>query len=153
MAKSNLANQTGGNLESFVDSAIRTQGYRQVDDRELEAYIVNEKPGYYARQVKLGTGIYGTGIQADFVVYRESTKQPLIIECKWQQSGGTADEKLPFLVANVRERYPYPTCVVIDGPGFRAGAVAWLKQQKDSKLVAVLQMQEFQTWVNKGGLK
>jgi hypothetical protein len=153
MAKSNLANKTGGNLESFVDNVIRTQGYRQVDDSELENYIVNEKPGYYARQVRLGKGIYGTGIQADFMLYYETSKPPLIIECKWQQSGGTADEKLPFLVANVRDKYPYPTCVVIDGLGFRPGAIAWLKQQKDSKIVAVLQMQEFQTWVNKGGLK
>lgn len=153
MAKSNLANQTGGNLEGYVDGALKSQGYRQVDDRELDAYIVNEKSGYYARQVKLGTGIYGTGIQADFVIYRHSSKEPLIIECKWQQSGGTADEKLPFLVANIRECYPYPTCVVIDGPGFRPGAIAWLKRQKDRKVVDVLRMTEFQVWVNNGGLK
>ena len=153
MAKSNLGNKTGNNLESFVDSALRTQGYRQVEESELQAYIVNEKSGYYARQVKLGKGIYGTGIQADFMICRDSSKQPLIIECKWQQSGGTADEKLPFLVTNIRERYPHQTCVVIDGPGFRPGAITWLKQMKDKKIVAVLQMQEFQTWVNNGGLK
>lgn len=153
MGKSNQANKTGGSLESFVDNTLRHQGYRQVDDRELEAYIVNERTGYYARQVKLGTGIYGTGIQVDFLIYGESRSEPLIIECKWQQSTGTADEKLPYLVANIRECYPHPTCIVIDGDGFRPGAINWLKRQKDKKVVAVLGMTEFHTWANNGGLK
>jgi hypothetical protein len=153
MAKSNRANINGNRLEAYVDNVLRTEGYRQVGDREIDAYIVNERSGYYARQVKLGTGIYGTGIKTDFVVHRKNSIKPLIIECKWQESGGTADEKLPFLVANIRECYPHETCVVIDGPGFRSGAIEWLKRQKDAKMVDVFRMQEFQTWANKGGLK
>jgi len=153
MPKSNRANKNGNSLEAYVDGVLRNQGYREVDDRDIANYIVNEHPGHYARQVKLGKGIYGTGIKTDFVVYRRDAKAPLIIECKWQESGGTADEKLPFLVANVRECYPYETCVVIDGAGFRPGAVEWLKRQKDRKIVGVFRMQEFQTWANKGGLK
>lgn len=154
MAKNNNANKTGGALEKFVSNALEAAGYRQVDDDMLGAYAVSERPcGYFAPQVHLGTGIYGTGIKTDFVVLPRSAKEPFIIECKWQQADGSVDEKLPFLVANIRECYPHNAIIVIDGEGFRPGAVQWLRKQIGGRVAGVYSMQEFQSWVNRGGLK
>ena len=53
----------------------------------------------------------------------------LIIECKWQESGGSVDEKFPYLNMNIQNSYPAPTIVVIGGEGMKEGAINWLKQQ------------------------
>jgi hypothetical protein len=153
MSKPNRANKNGSNLESIVEAVLKRQGYSQIEPQQFATYAINEKLGYYSNQVSLGSGIYGTGIRADFVVMPRSRKEPIIIECKWQQTLGTADEKLPFLVANIREHYPYPTCIVIDGSGFREGALRWLRRQKDHKIFGVYSLSEFQTWANDGGLQ
>ncbi|MEO3707170.1 PD-(D/E)XK nuclease superfamily protein [Trichormus azollae] len=33
----------------------------------------------------------------------------LIVECKWQNSSGSVDEKLPYVNANIENFYPAPT--------------------------------------------
>ena len=154
MSKNNNANKTGNALENFVVNALKSDGYREVEDDVIQAYAVSERPcGYYAPQVHLGTGIYGTGIKTDFVVLPKSAKKPFIIECKWQQAGGSVDEKLPFLVANIKECYPHDAIIVIDGEGFRPGAIKWLRKQLGGRITGVYSMQEFQSWINRGGLK
>jgi DNA adenine methylase len=76
----------------------------------------------------------------------------LVIESKWQQSGGSVDEKYPYMVLNLKEQSPVQSIVVVDGNGQKAGSVKWLRQQTDQKLLHVLSMAEFQRWVNKGGI-
>ena len=69
----------------------------------------------------------------------------LIIECKWQQIAGSVDEKYPYTVQNIRERYPCRTIILLDGNGYKPGAKEWLCSQVDDKLLAVFSMSEFQT--------
>jgi len=74
----------------------------------------------------------------------------LIIECKWQDVGGSADEKLPYLVANIRERFPMPAIVIVDGHGMRAQAVEWLRRQVDGdRLVGVFDLGQFVSWLQR----
>lgn len=105
----------------------------------------------YQRQHPIGTGIYGTPIRADFYLPTLiGFPDGLVIESKWQDVGGSADEKLPYLVANIIERYPCPTIVVIDGGGFRAGALAWLRTKVDGvRLYAVYSLTQFMSWTNR----
>ena len=81
------------------------------------------------------------------------------IECKWQQSNGSVDEKLPYLYLNCIETMPENhIIIVIDGNGWKKGAVEWLKTavatkkyttpQNAGKLIQVLNLQEFMTWAN-----
>ena len=72
----------------------------------------------------------------------------MVIESKWQQSSGSVDEKFPYLVLNIRERYPCATIIVLDGGGFKKGAEEWLRRQVNDKLVHVFNMMEFQKWSN-----
>jgi hypothetical protein len=74
----------------------------------------------------------------------------LIIEGKWQHTTGSVEEKLPYLVMNIRQRYPYPAIIIIDGSGFSEGALAWLRDQIDGHLLAVFSLREFVSWLNRG---
>jgi hypothetical protein len=83
----------------------------------------------------------------------EKYPNKLIIECKWQQSSGSVDEKYPYNVLNIREMYPCPAIILLDGEGYKTGAAEWLRRQVDGvKLLAVLSMMQFQTWVNNDNL-
>jgi len=105
-----------------------------------------------ARQVQLSeTSIYGKRIRVDFLTEPDSrVPKGLIVEAKWQDVTGTAEEKLPYLVINIKRFYPYPTIVVIDGHGFTAGAIRWIKRQVDNeKLIGVFSIKEFISWCNR----
>lgn len=96
-------------------------------------------------QYLLGISIYGHPLKADFFLPNDQ----IIIESKWQDVAGSADEKLPYLVMNIRERYPYPTVLVYGGQGWKAGAITWVKNQVDDKLIRVLSVEEFMKWSGK----
>ena len=71
-----------------------------------------------ARQSPVGTSIYGTPLAADFIIYGADTfPHGLAIESKWQHAQGSVDEKLPYLVLNIREGYRVPAIIVADGGG------------------------------------
>ncbi len=69
------------------------------------------------------------------------------MESKWQEIGGSVDEKFPYLVDNIYQLYPCPTIIVYGGKGAKRGAIDWLRRQADgTHLVAVLSLEEFLTW-------
>lgn len=56
------------------------------------------------------------------------------IECKWQQAAGSVDEKLPYLYLNTIEAMPENSIMIlIDGAGWKAGAIQWLKDAVKQK--------------------
>jgi hypothetical protein len=75
----------------------------------------------------------------------------VVAECKWQQSGGSVDEKYPLLVFNILKT-GIPTIVLLDGGGYSAEARAWLLEQVHDKgaLIGVWDMSEFQRRANNG---
>jgi hypothetical protein len=77
----------------------------------------------------------------------------LIIECKWQQSAGSVDEKYPFTLFNII-KIGVPTIILLDGNGYKKTAMKWLKDQVSPQraLIGVYNMAEFQALVNKGYL-
>lgn len=80
--------------------------------------------------------------------------QELIVECKWQESDGSADEKYNHLVANIYGA-TRPAVIVTGGRGARqvgAGArleaLAWLHRQVDHQhLIAVMTIEELLPWL------
>jgi hypothetical protein len=112
--------------------------------------ILDRKACAYRRQYPIGLGIFETPLFVDF--YLPTTKpfpNGLIIESKWQQVAGSAEEKLCYLVENIRTVYPCTTIVMIDGSGFRPGAIHWLKAQAgQGRLFAAFDLREFLTWSN-----
>ncbi|WP_461368398.1 PD-(D/E)XK nuclease superfamily protein [Candidatus Darwinibacter acetoxidans] len=133
MTNGTTANQTGQRAERVIACMLHERGYS------------------FERQVYLGKSIYGHKLYCDFLVSNiPEFPNGLIIESKWQGSAGSADEKFPYLIENVRQVFPCPTVIVIAGGGHRPGAVTWLKAQVDGKkVVAALNLEEFLCWMNK----
>lgn len=106
----------------------------------------------YTRQCPVGVSIYRTTLRADFVVH-DFADYPdgLAIEVKWQDSGGSVDEKFPYLITNAKEqRYARPLLLIAFGPGLRRGALDWVRAQVDgTALIAVLTIEEFMSWLQR----
>lgn len=102
-------------------------------------------------QVYVGSGIYGTDIYVDFyIIGANAIFSGLFIECKWQQTSGSVDEKLPYVNLNIQTCYPTPAVVLIDGGGMKPGAITWLTRQFgfNQNLLAVHTLTNFIAWSN-----
>src|SRR5687767_1096814 len=107
-----LANRRGAEAKQNVASLIRSSGF-QVSCR-----------------VPIGETIYGTRSFADLLIeYPPRWPDGLIVEVVSQSSAGSADQKFPYMVENIKRQYPCPTIVVLIGRGFGNGAVKWLRDQ------------------------
>lgn len=147
-------NATGNALERFVRQALESKGYAEFEGNKRQAFsnrnIIGGKQ--YLTQLTCGPTIYGSERRCDFfVVNREKFPDDLIIECKWQQTSGSVDEKFPFLMFNIILT-GVPTIVLVDGEGARKSAVEWLRTKCSDgcALRAVWTMNEFQREVNNG---
>lgn len=102
----------------------------------------------FNRQVKIGTHIFGHTLKVDFVLTNlREYPNGLVLECKWQDSDGSVDEKFPTLVMNLRDHCPVPSVVVIAGGKCRPGALKWIKAQYDGqKLLRIFRYEEFMSW-------
>ncbi|MEH2027436.1 PD-(D/E)XK nuclease superfamily protein [Nostoc sp.] len=149
---------TSGNvLEKTVEGTLLGHGYVQVGfglpkKQRLGCLLSsNTIPKRYARQVYIGAGIYGSYIYVDFyIIGATSVSSGLIIECKWQQSSGSVDEKLPYLNLNIQNCYPAQAVVLIDGGGMKPQAVSWLGKQVgfNQNLLSVHNLSSFIAWSN-----
>ena len=143
-------------MENFVESALVEYKYRLFHHNKSRLFedrkIFQEKQ--YTKQVPVGDSIYETIRRCDFFVLNPN-KFPngLIIECKWQQVAGSADEKYPFLHHNI-VKCNVPTIILLDGDGYKAAAKKWLRSMAspDGPLLSVWSMTEFQKAVNDGFL-
>lgn len=144
------ANKTGNELECFIHNRLQRENYCFISNNRFIAAKILEQP-IYTRQFEVGKSIYETKWRCDFILYHP-LKHPncLIIESKWQQSAGSVDEKYPYLVLNIKKQLEYSTIILIDGSGYKKGALTWLKNQIGSNLIDVFSMAEFTAWVNKG---
>jgi hypothetical protein len=150
------AQRTGNVLETFVENSLKQRGYEEFWNYKNTAFENRKAIGgkQYLKQLNIGPTIYETPRKCDFlVINREKFPDDLIIECKWQQSGGSVDEKYPLLVFNILKT-GIPTIVLLDGEGYRPAALKWLTDQVHPKgaLIGVWTMAEFQKHVNNGFL-
>ena len=158
MKKGRQTNITGTQLEKTVQTVLMEKGF------ELEMYRKWEKnPRDYGKELLLKnvpfTTIYEHGGNTEFLLLSEKYNSRIRIECKWQQSAGSVDEKLPYLYLNTIEAMPEKEIIIlIDGDGFKEGAKTWLRNAVKEKLytkennntnVQVFSLVEFFTWANR----
>jgi len=148
------AQRTGNRLESFVERALQDYGYKEFWDHKEQVFANRKTVGgkQYAKHVIVGKTIYDTKRICDFLIINNAKfPEGLIIECKWQQIGGSVDEKYPFLLYNIIKT-GVPTIVLLDGGGYKPAAMQWLKDQANPMraLMAVYNMSELQKEVNNG---
>jgi hypothetical protein len=78
------------------------------------------------REVYLGKTIIGKNRRLDILIIEESTRTAMGLECKYQESFGTADEKIPYALSDL-EHLDMPVCLVYAGKGWSAGILHMLR--------------------------
>lgn len=68
-------------------------------------------------EVKVGRRVWGAKRSIDVVLTNPTTRTRLGIECKYQAVGGSAEEKIPSTIEDIRA-WPIRGIVVIAGEGF-----------------------------------
>lgn len=152
------ANRSGHGLEYLVQSHILQFGFEPVPFK-----IYQKNPDSYAnrRILLIGapyTSIYGHNAKSEFVLVDPERNFRMRIECKWQATPGSVDEKFPYLYLNAIERMPEPTVMlIIDGGGAKPFAIDWLRtvaQERryisdDNKTIIVTDLAGFINWMNR----
>ena len=153
-----IANRQGNILEQQVRQAFASHGFREVSFAEYEKIASGSTlpgvpvPDLLVRRVPYQS-IYGHRGVTEFLAVSASRGLAIRIECKWQQSQGSVDEKFPYLYLNCIHAMPEREIILlIDGNGYKPGALAWLKQavaSQDAKLIHVFNLVEFLVWANR----
>lgn len=142
-----IANKQGKVLENFVRTVLLPHGFNNM------SYAKWKDSGEPVNTLVEGvpyTTIYGTVGRTEFLLVLKN--KYIRIECKWQQSSGSVDEKYPYLFENMKRVPEQFVVVLLDGGGYKPSARSWLKSQclncttKDIKL---FDMAEFMAWSNK----
>lgn len=90
-------------------------------------------------EVRAARRLWGQKRYIDVVLTEPRSGKRLGIECKYQATSGTAEEKVPSTIQDI-EHWPIPGIVVIDGEGFSenmsgylmsTGKVVWYEDLED----------------------
>src|SRR5262245_14190164 len=94
-----IANKQGKVLESTVVSVFTNHGFREVKHSDWA-----KRPTEFGDEVLIRdvpyTSIYGHKAKTEFLAISKRLSKTVRIECKWQQSSGSVDEKFPYLYLN-----------------------------------------------------
>ncbi len=144
------ANQTGKTLELFVENLFREKGFSVLQYKDWKKGELFQTENLLLKNVPY-TSIYEHKGKTEFLLLSYPYNLEIRIECKWQQQNGSVDEKLPYLFLNCLI-FPEPEIIIlIDGPGFKRGAIQWLKNQAKQctiKIIRVMNVQELMIWTN-----
>ena len=175
------ANKTGKTLESIVVPALTSQyGFEVWDYKKYGKHLEQSRdllgPALPKRLLIKSvpyTTLYGSKGKTEFLLVAEdaiSTPDfPVLnppskficrIECKWQQTAGSVDEKFPYLYLSCVEAMTENNVIILHGGGkYRAGAMQWLKNAVSTKryftnatpankVIRVMGVEEFLTWIS-----
>ena len=150
MNQGKQANVTGRNLERQIREIILSTGYKEIKNKEF-VYMNCFFENVFSNHCFIGKSIYDTNLYVDFLLYH-ADKYPnkLAMEIKWQQVPGSVDEKFPYIIENIKKKFPCPAIIILDGNGYKKGAKKWLEEQIDDKFLGVYSLMNFIKWANNG---
>lgn len=158
MSQGGQANKTGNVLEKTVIGTLTAHGFNAV---MFSKY--NKEPAEYGEELLLMnvpyTTLYNRRGYTEFLLISKNYNLNIRIECKWQQTTGSVDEKLPYTYLSCAESMDEDDVIIlIDGPGFREGSIEWLVNaanerkyiptDKPNKNIIVMSMTDFLVWTN-----
>lgn len=166
-----MANASGKILEESMIPVLRGLGFEIAGNREYQDYLRRGAlPSRLAVQNMPYTTIYGTKGKTEFCLIADSAAptaefpkpgRPFRcrVECKWQASSGSVDEKFPYLVLSAEQAYPEEHVILLleIEKGARPGAVQWLHnavaertfQTSPEKLIVVNNLSGFLDWARR----
>lgn len=153
-----IANRQGRVLENTIIPTFEARGFEILKYSDW-----SKKPNQYGTELILKhvpyTTIYGHQGYTEFLVQSKKHYLNHRIECKWQQSSGSVDEKFPYLYLNCIEAMPEQNIIIIaGGGGMKKGAISWLKKvvleqhylssKVGEKNIQIFSIEEFLLWAN-----
>ena len=102
---------TGAEYANLVASYVS----RRCGSRTLKVY----------REIRVGKTIIGKNRCIDIFCVSEDSQKAFAIECKFQDSQGTVDEKIPYALDDLRA-LPMAGCIAYAGQGFSEGVLHML---------------------------
>lgn len=149
---------SGRILEGIVENSLLTKGLTVVTYKDW----IKNKPAYGGELLIKKVpyeGLYKHASNTEFLVVSRAHNIETRIECKWQQSSGSVDEKFPYLFLNCTEKMTEPQIIVLlDGGGAKQGAIDWFKrscenfnhnsEKNSGRRVELMSTVEFLQWVN-----
>jgi hypothetical protein len=100
--------------------------------KRVAAYLVS---AYWDRgiqvfeEVNVGTSIIGKQRRVDLFVLQPEEKKALALECKYQDTSGTADEKIPYSLQDLAA-LRLPSALIYAGAGFSEGVLHLLQSSE-----------------------
>jgi len=151
MARGARANRRRRTLENAINDLL-SEEYEQVSPARFFALRELRQP-IFAEQCPIGRDIYGKQRRVDFILFHPQRRaNGLVIQCKWQASSGSVDEKFPFEVLSIQMN-EFDTILVLDGGGYSTGAEQRLRGQAGkNKLRHVLSLGEISRFRSQGRL-
>jgi len=149
MASGVRANRRGHTLEKAIKDLL-SEEYQQVSPARFFA-LRELHQAIFAEQCTIGKDLYGKNRRIDFILYHpQRWPDCLVIQCKWQASAGSVEEKYPFEVLSI-QRNEFETIIVLDGGGYSNGSEMWLKGQAGkNRLRYVLSLGELNRFHSQG---
>jgi hypothetical protein len=77
-------------------------------------------------EVNVGTSIIGKQRRVDLFVLQPSERRAIALECKYQDTSGTADEKIPYTLQDLAA-LRMPSALAYAGAGFSEGVLHLLQ--------------------------
>ena len=145
MTEQITGNEHGNVLENQIASLLVSKRYAQVVSKHMD---VSPDIAVFVRQYRKFTTLYGARMRLDFFV-RHPQRWPdgLAIECKWQQSAGSVDEKFPYVVASLL-KLACPSAIFLAGGGYTDRARDWLLAQQTERLIVMEGMDQIIRWAH-----
>ena len=100
---------------------VATYVARRFASRTLKVY----------REIRVGKTIIGKNRCIDIFCVNGDSGKAFAIECKFQDSIGTVDEKIPYALDDLRA-LPMAGCITYAGQGFSAGVLHMLAASPDA---------------------
>lgn len=111
----------------------RTPAFSAGDFPELIAAYLAQNYGprglVLYREVHLGKSIIGKNRRVDILALHPASSRAMAIECKYQASAGTADEKIPYTLDDLAALH-IPAFAVYAGEGFSQGVLHLLRASR-----------------------
>jgi hypothetical protein len=110
-----VAGMTGNQYRDLIASYI----HHNYASEGLDVYV----------EISLGKTIIGKDRYIDVFVVRPDDRKALAIECKYQDSLGTVDEKIPYALQDIEALW-VPGCLVYAGRGWSKGVLHSLEASR-----------------------
>lgn len=152
-----IANKHGKILEQTLLPLFQKQGYEVVENPKKHYDDIVASVDKLVIKNAPYTSIYGTAGKTEYLLINNKTNRKIRIECKWQQSPGSVDEKFPYLYLNCIQTFEEKEIIIIvDGGGQKPKSIEWLKKACENNLlnegakktIKVMNLSEFLKWFN-----